>query len=251
MLETIRRNIDKHGFHLYQILGGPCPRYLYSIGLRDLVGAEVVLAGGAYFEGAAPGEIMDSICRRLLDDARSGRERVDLASGIFPVNGLGTFTLRRAHASWVRVMLLGALHYYDSGDVAAFQVVPEWKHRTLDVPDLSRPRPQKADPGWAWLDEPWPYEIPDDSLAMTNLLALRGARIGEAARWSDGWQLYASQEGPVDDEDLRLLPIGFFLGADPSLRPVVDLEVGQALWRGGDDGHWEPWDDHTSYEEPG
>ena len=78
---------------------------------------------------------------------------------------------------------------------------------------------------------------------MTNLLALRGRRIGEAVRWQDGWHLYASQEAPVEDEDLRLLPIGALLGADPSLEPVVNLEVGQALWRGGDEGDWESWDD--------
>jgi Domain of unknown function (DUF4262) len=243
MLEIIKRNVEGYGFHVYHISGGPCPRFSYSIGLRDLVGAEVVFAGGAFFEGPEPGKIMDCICRRLLGDAKSGRKREDVVSGIFPVNGLGTFALRRAHDSWVRVMLLGALDYYDSPSVPAFQIVPEAKHQTLDVPDLSKPRSLRADPGWAWLDEPWPYEIPKGSLAMTNLLALHGARIGEAVRWEDGWHLYASQESPVEDKDLRLLPIGLLLGADPSLEPVVKLEVGQALWRGGEDGVWEPWDD--------
>jgi len=114
---------------------------------------------------------------------------------------------------------------------------------TIDVPDMSIPRAQNGDRGWAWLEEPWPYAFPKGSLAMTNLLALRGQRISEAVRWEDCWHLYARQEGPTEDEDLRLLPIGFLLGADPSLEAVVNLKVGQALWRDNGDGEWEPWDD--------
>ena len=245
MLETIRTNIERHGFHVYRISGGPCPRFSYSIGLVKPVGAEVVLAGGAFFEGSGPATIIDSICQRLLRDAKSRRATEDLAAAIFPVTGFGTFTLKPVHESWVRPMLLGALDYYSLPVVPAFQIVPEAKHQTLDTPDLSKPRSMQADPAWRWLDEPWIYDVPKDSLAMTNLLALRGKRIGEAVRWEDGWHLYASQDTPVADEDLRLLPLGALLGADPSLAPVVDLEVGHALWR-GDDGEWQPWDDDDS-----
>lgn len=240
MIDAIKRNIKKHRFHVYVVDGGPTPRFSYTIGLLDSVGAEVVFAGGAFFEATQCSAIVDSISKRLLDSGDSGRSLADLVSGIFPVDGIDTFTLRRVHKSWGAKMLLGALDYYGADDVSAYQIVPSIKHITLDVPDLSRPRSKNAQRAWAWLDEEWPYRVPKNTCAMTNLLALRGARIGEAVRFKDGWHLYASQDHPVEDEDLRILPLGALLGADPSLEPVVGLELGEALWRG--EGDWETWE---------
>jgi hypothetical protein len=53
-LEQIKHNIEKSGFHVYIVMGaGPTPRFAYTIGLRESLGAELVLAGGLYYENNA------------------------------------------------------------------------------------------------------------------------------------------------------------------------------------------------------
>ncbi len=249
MLETIKQNVRQYGFHAYEIAAGPCPRFSYTIGLRGAIGAELILAGGATFEANSPMRIIDVIARRILEESRSARTAEDITAGIFPVDGLGRFTLRKADDSWVRLMLLGALDYYDCHTVSAYQIVPAEEYKTLDVPNLSIPRSRKKDPAWRWLDESWCYPVEKDSLAMTNLLALRRTTISEAVRWEDGWHLYASQDTPVAESDLRLMPLGALLGADPSLEAVVHLKVGEALWRASEHDAWQPWDLRDGEEE--
>jgi hypothetical protein len=50
-LDLIKRNIEKSGFHIYLVAGGGrTPRFVYTIGLRESLGAELVLAGALYYE---------------------------------------------------------------------------------------------------------------------------------------------------------------------------------------------------------
>ena len=66
-LELIRTNIATYGHHLYLVQGGPDPRYIYSIGLRDAIGAELIFAGAAFYS------------------ANEGFEREEKGTGIFTV----------------------------------------------------------------------------------------------------------------------------------------------------------------------
>src|SRR5688572_27021237 len=43
-LELIRKNIDRHGYHLYVVGGSSVPRWCYTIGFKDALGGELVLA---------------------------------------------------------------------------------------------------------------------------------------------------------------------------------------------------------------
>ena len=49
-LATIKRNIEKSGFHIYIVAGEQTPRFAYTVGLRESLGAELVLAGGLYYD---------------------------------------------------------------------------------------------------------------------------------------------------------------------------------------------------------
>lgn len=233
-LERIARNIEQFGYHAYHVTGGPLPRFSYTIGLREALGAELLLAGITFYTVDELKRVIDSIRAQLR--GQSERE-VPL-----PVEGLGTFTLRSAHASWIRELMLGATDFYGTKEVSAFQVVPDERHWTMDVPDMSVAWSGDAEPAWRYLHGQWPYRVPSDSTAMTNLDALRGGRITEVTRSEeDEWEMFAGGGPDVEPADARVVPLGTLLAADPSLEPAVDLKPGKGLWRDDMDGAWHAW----------
>lgn len=242
-LGAIKRNIERSGFHIYLIGGGdPTPRFAYTIGLRESLGAELVLAGALYYDDT--GEVSDIIHSVREQLAKSVKGKRDPTwSSTFAVRDLGSFTLRRAHRSWTRRMLLGALDYYGIKDVDAYQIVPEEKHRTIDVPNMAKQWSATGEPIWQWLSgKTWKYPVPRASEAVTNLDALRGETIIEACRWEeDYWELFADAGSDVAKEDARLVPLGCLLAADPSLARILDLHVGDGVWRDGGGGDWNDW----------
>jgi hypothetical protein len=51
-----------------------------------------------------------------------------------------------------------------------------------------------------------------------------------------------SGPGPdVEKEDIRIVPLGTILGIDATLKPIVNLIVGQGLWRDNKDSSWQDW----------
>jgi hypothetical protein len=229
----IKHSIQQQGFHLFSICQGSYPRFGYTVGLTTTLGAELVMPGAAWFNAGEVSVILALIRRQLLAD-----RRFDVP---FAFDGLGSFTLRKAHRSWTRKLLLGALDHYASRDVAAYQVVPDQDHWTIDVPDLSTPLGAGRSPGWQWLREPWRHPVPACSYAVADLAALRGGRIFQAARWEDDcWEIFTGPAEQFSDDDLRAVPLGCFLARDPSLAPILDLKVGQGIWRGDDDDAWHP-----------
>lgn len=241
-LEQIKRNIEKSGFHIYVVMGGPTPRFAYTIGLRESLGAELVLAGALFYEdNDGVMEILHSLRKQL---AKGNKAKLGPSwRSKFLVRGRGSFTLRKTHASWTRALLLGALDYYAIKDLDAYQIVPEDKHRTIDVPNMAKEWSGTSEPVWQWLHEPWQYPVSKDSAVMTNLGALRGGPITEVCRWEDDyWEMFAGPGPDVPEGEGRLVPLGCVLAADPSLAPVVELAVGEGLWRDGEGGGWNRWE---------
>jgi hypothetical protein len=235
-LQRIRRAITRYGFFAYTVVGGSTPRWAYTIGLTESVGAELVLAGAVIYSGEEVAAIVDELARRLRHGATF--------DSVIHVESLGVFTFRQADRSWVDPMLLGALDYYREREVRAYQVIPDEEHATIDTPNMAEPLSATSAPIWRWLREEWPYAVPPDSTAMTDEEGWRGGRITEAARWEeDEWELFAGgpPESEARREAARSLPLATLLGHDPSLRPVLELKVGKALLRDDDDGEWEPW----------
>jgi hypothetical protein len=56
-LDEIRRNIAESGFHIYVVTGSGKPHYGYTIGLRESLGAELILAGAYFYELDEAGKI--------------------------------------------------------------------------------------------------------------------------------------------------------------------------------------------------
>lgn len=237
-LELIKRNIEKSGFHIYLVEGGsPTPRFAYTIGLRESLGAELVLAGALYYDKDEVLEIIRSVRKRLL----KGKTRPGWKPDI-DLDRLGSFRLRKSHRSWTRSLLLGALDFYGIEDIDAYQIVPDKTHHTIDIPDMAREWSPTTEPIWQWLHEPWSYSVPPESTSMTNLDALRGASITEACRWEeDYWEMFAGEGPAVTEADARLVPLGCLLASDPTLARVVELAIGTGVWRDGKGGDWNAW----------
>jgi hypothetical protein len=240
-LKRIERNIEKSGFHIYIVGGGAVPRFSYTIGLREMLGAELVLAGALYFESKDDVLAIIHALQKQLERPVAGKLGTKWSASL-DVGGCGAFTFRKAHSSWVRSLLLGALDYYQVDDIDAYQIVPDAEHRTIDVPNLAREWNATTEPVWQWLNEPWPFSIPSEATAMTDLAALRGAPVTEACRWEDDyWEMTAAPGPDVPDEEARIVPLATLIASDSSLRAVVDLEIGAGLWRESD-GAWNRWE---------
>jgi len=233
MLDLIKRNIELHGFHVYIVVGKSLPRFAYTIGLKQSWGAELILAGAIYYNAEAVLRIMNTIGQRLGADKAS--------DATFVVDDLGSFRLRKAHASWTSPLLLGALDHYKVSQVDAYQIVPDDDHWTIDIPNLADEWSAKREPVWKWLHEAWEYAISPESTATTNLDALRGVKITEVMRWEDGWEMFAGPGPDVSFEDARVVPLASLLASDPSLKPAVDLKVGKGMWRDSEEKGWHPW----------
>lgn len=233
-LEVIEHNIALHGHHVYLVTGEASPRYAYSVGLTGTLGIELLLAGAIQFSAEEVRRIVNGVAEQL-------RHGVGAESAI-NLDTLGSFTLRRVHSGWVRLLMLGAVDYYRDREVVAYQILPDEAHWTIDIPALDDEWSAAANQPWRWLQEEWPYEVPRSSLATTNLGALRGCRITEAARWGeDEWELFAGSGPDVKPADVRVVPLGVLLGVDETLSAVVNLGVGQALWRDESAETWKRW----------
>jgi hypothetical protein len=149
--------------------------------------------------------------------------------------------LRHAHETWDAPLLLGVRDLFGVG-VPALQLVPESRYRTVDVPDMARPWDAAREPPWRWLHEPWEHPVAPQSVATTNLAALQREPITEGVKWEEGyWELFAGAGPDVAPEEVRVVPLGTLLAADPSLRAVTELEVGRGLWREGAGSPWNAW----------
>jgi hypothetical protein len=241
-LEQIREHITRQGHHVYVVVGAVIPRYAYTIGVSELIGAELILPGASFYGNDDVVEILNDIATQLKRDRKVLR---------FEVVGQGSFTLRKAHASWTTRFMRGALDYYQVSEIPGLQLVPDHAHWTIDVPDLSVPWSATIEPAWRWLHEPCPYPVSKQALAATNLAAVRGERITEAMRWEeDEWELFAGDGTNVSKDQLRVLALGSLLAMDESLVPVLNLPVGEGLWRNPDpDSAWHRWRKREQTEE--
>lgn len=230
-LEKIRGNIERDGCHVYVVAASDTPRFAYSIGASPRVGYEVILAGAAYYSDAEVGRIINAMVEAASSKS-IGSEEIVLES-------LGVFRLGPVSSSWVQKLMLGAVDFY--GDVSARQILLDDAYWTADTPDLSRPYDEERSPVWG--DKQTNHAtVPMAAVAVTNLDALRGHPVTEAARWEDGlWEMFAGTGPDVSPEDVRKVPLWTLVAIDRSLEPVMQLRVGEALWRDADELIWNEW----------
>jgi len=231
--EVIEENINKYGHHITFVIDAVEPRYAYTIGLNGQMGFELVFAGGIYFMKNEVTEIINSIVDQLKNLTTSDE---------FNLKSYGIFKLSRTHTSWSKLMMLGVFDFYNINTVQAFQIVPDNNHSTLDIPDMSNEWNESSSPVWKWLAKDWEYSVPKDSKVITNIDSLRGHKITEVMRWeNDEWEAFAGSGPDIEKKDVRVVSLGTLLSIDPTLKPIINLEIGKGIWRNSTELKWQKW----------
>lgn len=236
MLEKIQSNIETFGHHIHLVFGGPSPRFAYTIGVSQELRVEIIFAGASYYSTEDVNQIVNFIVAKIKTEKSWHKLN-------FEINSLGSFSVHAVDASWSKMMMLGAYDFYKTENIQSLQIVPDKKHWTIDIPDLTKPWSCFSQPLWKWLGESWKFSVPDHSTTITNLAALKGELITEAMRWEeDQWELFAGAGPDVKKEDIREVSLGTLLAIDSSLTPITELDIGQGLWRDPDELKWNTWE---------
>lgn len=223
LFARIRSNINKFGYHVTVVTGGALPRFAYTIGFSTTLGAAFIFAGGEFYSQSQVREIMAANISVVSTAA-------DWLTQTIQTDSLGHFSLVKVHASWATLLVLGSFDYYNQSTLPVWQIVPDAAHHTLDVPALAQPFDEAVQPIWQWLTRKWAYAIPVESMAVMNLLVLRGAKATEVMRWEEtDWEIFAGAAPDISKADMRMVPLDTLLGIDASLQVAVDLEVEKGL----------------------
>lgn len=230
-LDIIKSNIDKSGFHFTLVNGGQHPDFSYSIGLTEKLGFELIIAGG----GFVPIKEIESIFEYLYLQLKAGQE----VGAMFSLSEHNGFYLSKVDSSWCKKLMLGVYDYYSLNEITAYQITPV--DRILDIPLMSETFVPN-DPIWKWLDMDWNVTAPVNSYVITDFDALKGKTITELTRWEDGvWEMFSGPGPDVKEEDIRIVPLGTILGIDSTLEVIVNLGVGEGLWRNDKKSMWQNW----------
>ena len=239
-IQTIRTNIERHGYHVTVVQSGLQPRFAYTIGLNELLGFELIFAGGVYFDHDQLIEVFYSIVEQLRLDP------LKIEQGIAAKNFSG-FTFSNVDNSWSKVLMPGVFDYYKIEQVKAFQIIPHKNYFTVDIPDMTTLFNAGTNPIWQWLVKEWNFEVPKESTVVTNLDALFGHAITEVSRWElDNWEMFSGAGPDVEQEDMRIVSLGIILGIDESVAAALQLEIGAGIWRASAEDSWHDWEKSES-----
>lgn len=234
-IDIIKSNISKYGHHINMVVGGAVPRFAYTIGVNQKVGFEMILAGASFYSIDEVKLIINEIVEKL-------KLNTSLEEFSIEIDSLGTFSLRKVDVSWMNSLMLGVRDFYKSIEISALQIVPDQEHQTIDIPNLSQPWTISLEPVWQWVYKTWEYSVEEQSIAVTNLDALRGKIITEGMRWeSEEWELFSGAGPDTPQEELRKVPLGTLLAIDTSLDIVSNLEIGKGVWRDPVELTWHLW----------
>jgi hypothetical protein len=234
-LAQIRSNIAQTGYHVTVVTGGALPRFAYTIGCTTTLGAEFILAGGEFYSQNQISEIIAVTISRTTT-------QLDWADLVVRLGSLGNFSLVKAAMSWSKLLLLGAIDYYPQTDLQVWQIVPDQAHHTLEIPAMAQAFEAATQPVWQWLVRPWEYPIPRQSMAITNLAVLAGAKATEVTRWEEAeWEIFFGAGPDIPKAAMRIVPLGTLLGIDPSLELAIHLDIEEGLWRDPVALDWNTW----------
>lgn len=233
-LDLIGAHISNKGYHLTTVMGNSqLPRFSYTIGLTNMFEYELIFAGGIIYLKDDLMSIFDFIIKTLKSDITASK---------FEIEQLGSFTLRSVDTSWSELTLLGAYDFYNTNKIQTFQIVPDKKHYTFDIPDMSKKFVANSEPIWHYLIDDWDYQAPKNSTVTTNLKALFGERITEVMRWEeDEWEMFVGNPSEESEENMRVVSLGTIIGIDQSLLCSLDLDVGVGIWRDSTKLKWNKW----------
>lgn len=236
ILTKIAANIEGHGFHITLVTGSVVPRYLYTIGLSQHVGYELIFAGGLFYSDNDAQKLISLCANTLLS-----QKKLNLDIPLTLPEG-EECRLVKVEDSWAQAMALGVADYYRDSSIPILQVLPPLSKMTLDVPNLSQPWSKEPQPVWTWIFKEWPYDINENALAITNLDALQGYPVTEVMRWETNlWEMFSGPGPDVEEHEIRKVPLAVMLGIDSSLLVTQKLGLEKGVWRESSDDKWHDW----------
>ena len=232
-IELIRSNIKEFGFHFTIVQQAVEPRFAYTVGCHEVLGFEMIFAGGIYY---LRNDLL-VIFNKIVDFFKNGGN----LQGELKVDDLGAFKFRRIDDSEKDAMNLVVIEYVDGINVDVYQILPHKDHFTLEIPNMSE-KWSFNDSIWKWLKEKWTFDAPENSLVVTNLGALLGKKITEIVRWEiDDWEMFAGAGQETIKKDIRVVSLGLMIGIDPSLLPSLELEIEEGIQRDSGETAWRKW----------
>lgn len=229
-LDNIEQQIKKYGWFQYCVVGGQAPRFCYTIGLKEKAGFELIFGGGYFYNNEEASHIVDNYAKFLLHLS-------------YDEKSIENFFLRDALAGWVDLLMLGASDYHGrkGESFLAKQIVPMGDGFTLDVPKMDVDFRSPVNLPWRWGFEDWPFDVPENSFAVTDLACLRGRAAIQVVRWEDDqWECFSDDPDNIDKSDIRIVPLGVMMGLDMSLPMICDMGVEDGFIRDVD-GEWMKW----------
>lgn len=231
--KLIDNNIDKHGYHLYSIWQGNMPRYMYTIGLKNSFGFEILMAGCLFYDMHDAQFIFNEIIISLKNDPQKRS---------FELRNKGFFALNDVDESWTNALLFGAHDYFSNKNISCLQIYPDSDHLTIDVPDCRKPLKHEDHVIWRFLHEECDLNIPVGAIGVTNLSALKGHLITEVFRWEKNqWELFSGSGLDTVESDIRTIPVAILVSYDDSLAIIGDLNINEGIWRNSLNEPWQPW----------
>ncbi len=235
LIEKIRSNINSSGFHISAVNQDLTPRFAYTIGLFEILGFELIYAGGMNFLLDDINVIINSIGSSLLSKKNNSKNE-------FIINKYGLFNLTEVHQSWSKNMLLGAHDYYNVTTIPCFQINPISNNKSLDTPTMNIIYDEKEQTIWSWMTRDFNWNVPKLSKCIINNDILFGAKALEIMRWEeDEWEVFTSNSQTINEEDMRIIPLTTLIGIDITLMRILELEVGKGLIRELPTNEWENW----------
>lgn len=234
-IEKIKYNIDVHGYHVTIVTGSPYPRFMYTIGLKNKIGCELIFAGGESMSAKIVNKIFREMYNKLSLDNNEKNNPIDLDS-------LGTFIISEVDPSWSKLLTLGVFDFYQTSNIKILQILPNQLNITLDIPHLDRTFNVNTEPIWKWLTLDWTFPVPRNSIVITNVDSLYGQKTTEATRWEEAeWEIFVGSGLELDKEKTLIVPLGTMLGIDNTLEPVVNLQINKGIWRDPIELIWHNW----------
>lgn len=233
-LDRIGSNIKTFGYHLTTVAGNsPLPRYVYSIGLTEKIGFELIFAGDGLYN---IDELKIIIERIVIECETLNLENIEYKVALSEAN-----SLINVDNSWSQLMMLGVYDFYNVTEFKAMQIIPDSEHLTLDIPNMAKEY-NENEPIWKWLTVEWTLSVPSGSIVITNYSTLLGEKITEATRWEeDEWEAFVGESEDMKKEDMRIMPLGVLIGIDSSTMTFANLKIGKGIYREETDLVWQAW----------
>ena len=114
--------------------------------------------------------------------------------------------------------MLGVYDFFKIANIDAFQIIPDLKYYTLDIPNMSKEFKPFQEPVCQWLIRNSDVKTLESSTVVINMCVMFNEEITEVVRVeNDEWEVFAGAGTDVKFEDIRVVSLGTIIGIDKTM----------------------------------